>query len=68
MISAKQFQSNGNLFSPEAERDSLWGDVVTVNGVPWPFQNVEPRKYKFRLLDASVSRSFKLYLVSVLLY
>ncbi|EHK99741.1 putative Bilirubin oxidase [Glarea lozoyensis 74030] len=63
MISAKQFQSNGKLFSPEAERDSLWGDVVTVNGVPWPFQNVEPRKYKFRLLDASVSRSFKLYLV-----
>jgi bilirubin oxidase len=37
--------------------------VITVNGVPWPFQQVEPRKYKFRLLDASVSRSFKLYLV-----
>jgi hypothetical protein len=25
MIAAKQFQSNGKLFSPEAERDSLWG-------------------------------------------
>jgi bilirubin oxidase len=37
--------------------------VITVNGVPWPFQNVEPRKYKFRLLDASISRSFSLYLV-----
>jgi bilirubin oxidase len=68
MIAAKQFNRDGSLFSPEAERDSLWGDVITVNGVPWPFQQVEPRKYKFRLLDASVSRSFKLYLVNVLLH
>ena len=63
MLSAKQFKANGELFSPIDERDSLWGDVVTVNAQPWPYLKVEPRKYRFRLLDASVSRSFKLYLV-----
>jgi bilirubin oxidase len=64
MISAKQFQSNGKLFSPAGEKVSLYGDVITINSQPWPYLNVEPRKYKFRLLDASVSRSFKLYLVA----
>lgn len=64
MLAAKQFNSDGSLFSPIDERVSLYGDVITVNGVPWPFQTVEPRKYKFRLLDASISRSFSLYLVS----
>ena len=64
MLASKQFRSNGQLFSPESERDSLWGDVNTVNGQPWPYMAVENRKYKFRLLDASISRSYKLYLVA----
>jgi bilirubin oxidase len=34
--------------------------VIHANGVPWPYLNVEPRKYRFRLLDASVSRTYKL--------
>ena len=63
MISARQFNADGSLFSPVDERVSLYGDVVTVNGQPWPFFNVEPRKYRFRLLDASVSRTFSLFLV-----
>lgn len=63
MLAAKQFQSNGLLVSPELERVSLYGDVITVNAQPWPFLSVEPRKYKFRLLDASISRTFSLYLV-----
>ncbi|KAK6587189.1 hypothetical protein PZA11_000479 [Diplocarpon coronariae] len=64
MIATKQFLSTGKLLSPENERDSLFGDVNTVNGQPWPYLNVENRKYKFRLLDASVSRSYSLYLVA----
>lgn len=32
-----------------------------VNGQPWPFLNVEPRKYRFRFLNAAISRSFALY-------
>lgn len=64
MIASKQFQANGKLVSPENERVSLYGDVITVNGQPWPYVDVEARKYKFRLLDASISRSYKLYLVA----
>jgi bilirubin oxidase len=64
MLASKQFQANGKLVSPENERVSLYGDVNTVNGQPWPYFNVEPRKYKFRLLDASISRTYKLYLVA----
>lgn len=64
MLAGKQFQNNGKLVSPENERVSLYGDVITVNAQPWPYFSVEPRKYKFRLLDASVSRTFKLYLVA----
>lgn len=63
MISTKQFLPSGKLLSPKDERDSLYGDVTTVNGQPWPYMKTEPRKYKFRLLDASVSRSYSLYLV-----
>lgn len=36
--------------------------MIHVNGQPWPYLNVTARKYRFRLLDASVSRSFQLYL------
>jgi bilirubin oxidase len=64
MISSKQFLPSGKLLSPEDERVSLFGDVITINAQPWPYFNVEPRKYKFRLLDAAVSRSFNLYLVA----
>jgi len=31
--------------------------------MPWPFLNVEPRKYRFRFLNSAVSRSFALYFV-----
>ncbi|KXX73319.1 Bilirubin oxidase [Madurella mycetomatis] len=61
ILTSKQYRSNGKLFSPASEDDSLYGDVIHVNGQPWPYFNVQPRKYRFRLLDASVSRSFRLY-------
>lgn len=62
ILSAKQYNSDGSLFSPAAETTSLYGDVIHVNGQPWPYLKVEPRKYRFRFLDASISRSFLLYL------
>ncbi|EKG20523.1 Multicopper oxidase type 1 [Macrophomina phaseolina MS6] len=61
-LSSKQYQSNGDLFSPNGETDSLFGDVIHVNGQPWPYLKVEPRKYRFRLLDTSISRAFQLSL------
>jgi bilirubin oxidase len=59
-LSSKQYNADGTLFSPAGETDSLWGDVIHVNGQPWPFHKVEPRKYRLRFLDASISRAFKL--------
>jgi len=64
VFESKQYKKNGDLLTPENERDSLFGDVFHVNGQPWPYLDVEPRKYRFRLLDASISRAFLLSFVS----
>ncbi|KZL69938.1 bilirubin oxidase [Colletotrichum tofieldiae] len=62
ILSAKQYNQDGSLYSPANEQTSLYGDVIHVNGQPWPYLKVEPRKYRFRLLDAAISRTFLLYL------
>lgn len=61
-LSAKQYAADGSLFFDTHNNTGLWGDVIHVNGQPWPYMNVEPRKYRFRILDGSVSRSYDLYL------
>lgn len=61
-ITDKAYQSNGDLQSPEGNIISFFGDVIHVNGQPWPYLNVEPRKYRFRLFDMSLSRPYDLYL------
>ncbi|KAH8595678.1 bilirubin oxidase precursor [Bisporella sp. PMI_857] len=66
-LSAKQYKANGQLYSPANQPGvSLFGDIIHVNGQPWPFLNVEPRKYRLRLLDTSISRTFRLYIVDKL--
>jgi spore coat protein A, manganese oxidase len=49
------------VFNDRAQRN-LFGDVPLVNGVPWPFMQVERRKYRFRVLNASASRTYQLSL------
>jgi len=34
----------------------FFGDVMTVNGNSWPFLNVEPRRYRFRIVNACNAR------------
>jgi spore coat protein A, manganese oxidase len=34
----------------------FFGNTMVVNGKTWPFLNVEPRKYRFRILNATDSR------------
>jgi bilirubin oxidase len=65
VLTSKRYQANGDLVATTGERNNFWGDVIQVNGKPWPFMNVEPRKYRFRFLDATVSRSFGLYFADV---
>jgi FtsP/CotA-like multicopper oxidase with cupredoxin domain len=70
MIQDKIFAQDGSLIYDESgedgndQEDSLYGDVILVNGQPWPVMEVERRKYLFRFLNASVSRSYELALSS----
>jgi spore coat protein A len=57
--------SNLNGPPPNPDMHPFWnpefvGDVVVVNGAPWPFLNVEPRRYRFRVLDGSNARVYRL--------
>jgi spore coat protein A len=38
----------------------FFGDVVVVNGRSWPYLDVEPRRYRFRIVNASNSRFFRM--------
>ncbi len=42
----------------------FFGDVILVNGKSWPYLEVEPRRYRFRFLDACNARMLALYLTS----
>lgn len=41
----------------------FFGNTIVVNGRTWPSLNVEPRRYRFRLLNACDSRTFILKMV-----
>jgi spore coat protein A, manganese oxidase len=62
ILADKAFTSTGALLFDDNSHSSTFGDVILVNGVPWPDMQVTRRKYRFRLLNASVSRGFKLAL------
>jgi spore coat protein A, manganese oxidase len=62
------FDSEGQLIypvSPDPEVpwvSEVFGDSVLVNGKLFPYLEVEPRKYRFRLLNAANARFFHLAL------
>jgi spore coat protein A len=70
VIQDRSFQADGQLWYPN-EGDNpehpIWtpeafGDFILVNGKVWPYLNVEPRKYRFRILDGSNARFYSLAL------
>ncbi|MGY1639298.1 multicopper oxidase domain-containing protein [Geodermatophilus sp. SYSU D00742] len=62
IISDVMFASNGQLMFDDDGESGLYGDVILVNGVPWPNMKVEPRSYRFRVLNGSLARGYKLRL------
>ncbi len=75
LIQDRAFDEDGTLSYPvvdlTGETDPrvprIWipeffGDTVLVNGKVWPFLDVEPRKYRFRLLNGSNARWYHLSL------
>ncbi len=61
-LSDMMFKADGSQAYDDRSHSGLWGDVILVNGVPWPKMTVYPRIYRFRVLNASISRSYKLTL------
>lgn len=43
----------------------FFGDVIVVNGKSWPFNQVEPRRYRFRFLNGSNARFYTLNMGTV---
>jgi spore coat protein A, manganese oxidase len=62
ILQDKRLTSNGRLIFDDNNQRSLYGDVILVNGVPWPRMEVANRKYRFRVLNASASRNYQLAL------
>lgn len=69
LIQDKQFTADGGLFYSESpntdvpgvpSRTGSYGEIILVNGMAWPKLEVEPRKYRLRLLNGSDSRIYKL--------
>jgi spore coat protein A, manganese oxidase len=50
---------DGRLRFDDRSESGLMGDIVLVNGVPWPVMRVKRRVYRFRILNVSGARSYR---------
>jgi FtsP/CotA-like multicopper oxidase with cupredoxin domain len=64
VVQDKRFDSGGYLAFDQFESKGQLGNKYLVNGKIQPFFQVKRRKYRFRLLDASLARFYELYLTS----
>ncbi|MCI0617225.1 multicopper oxidase domain-containing protein [bacterium] len=62
MIQDRMFSSDGSLVYDTFHHLAAKGEIVLVNGVPWPRMEVAARKYRFRILNASNATPFRLAL------
>jgi spore coat protein A, manganese oxidase len=62
MIGDAMFAADGSVRYDDSSTSGLWGDVILVNGKAWPAMKVKRRVYRFRILDTSISRSYRLAL------
>jgi spore coat protein A, manganese oxidase len=75
MIADRAFDEDGSFLYPsldptllhrpgvrDAYMEGVLGDVILVNGAPWPELEVTASRYRFRLLNASNARRYRLAL------
>lgn len=62
VLQDRRLTATGRLAYPRRYDDTFFGDVMLVNGKAWPHLEVEPRKYRFRLLNGSNTRNYTLQL------
>ncbi len=66
VIQDRQFNPDGTFLYPTSDIEGVtwigeyFGDVMLVNGKVWPFLNVEPRLYRFRILNGCNARILNL--------
>lgn len=58
----RSFNADGSLAYPDVWQEHFFGDFILVNGKVWPFFEVKPGKYRFRMLNGSNSRFYTLSL------
>lgn len=74
----RSFAADGSFLYPSLDKDlrtipgvesdymgGVLGDVILVNGAPWPRLEVSNTRYRFRILNASNSRRYELALEPV---
>jgi len=80
VLQDRSFNEDGSLYYPTAVPDEqgsgdgsypeqsivprFYGDTSVVNGKAWPRLSVEPRKYRFRILNGANSRFYNLKVLS----
>ncbi|GLY69909.1 multicopper oxidase family protein [Amycolatopsis taiwanensis] len=75
MLTDRAFDADGSLAYPSldptlqdkpgveaAYGEGVLGDVILVNGAPWPQAEVDAARYRFRMLNASNARRYRLAL------
>ena len=66
IIQDRNIAPDGSLVYPDPTvppAAEFFGESILVNGKVWPYLTVEPRKYRFRILNASNARFYDLRLV-----
>ncbi|MGE5460912.1 MAG: multicopper oxidase family protein [Solirubrobacterales bacterium] len=74
VIQDRMFDVDGQLFFPSGipyipnPEHPFWvpefiGDTIVVNGKVWPYLEVEPKRYRFIVLNGSNARAYELFLV-----
>ena len=63
VVADKAFDQDGQLFFNPLITDGFLGDVMTVNWVYKPYMDTRARRYRFRILNGSVSRYMKIAVV-----
>jgi spore coat protein A len=61
-IQDRAFHADGSLMYPDMWMEHFFGDKILVNGKVWPYLNVKQGKYRFRILEGSNSRVYRLSL------
>ncbi|HET8641751.1 MAG TPA: multicopper oxidase domain-containing protein [Pseudonocardiaceae bacterium] len=72
VIQDRSFDTNGQLLFHSAginPEHPFWvpefeGDTITVNGKAWPYLDVEPRRYRFLIINGSNARAYELFLTN----